>query len=66
MGMPNLQRDPVLHQETNLDVHQIQVFLHLLIGANAGDHFLPQLGHLLLFLKVQSALLQEVDKLAHH
>lgn len=66
MVVTDLQRDSVLHQETDLYVHQIQVFLHLLIGANAGDHFLPQLGHLLLFLKVQRALLQEVDKLAHH
>lgn len=66
MVMTNLQRNPVLHQETNFNVHQIQVFLHLLIGANAGGHFLPQLGHLLLFLEIQRALLQQVDKLAHH
>lgn len=53
----NLQSDPVLNQKTNLYVHQVQVFLHLLIGANTGDQFLPQPRDFLLFLKVQSALL---------
>lgn len=65
-GNANLQSDPVLYQQTNLNVHQVQVFLHLLIGANIGDHFLPKPRHLLLFLKVQGALLQQVNKLAHH
>lgn len=53
----NLQSDPVLNQKTNLYVHQVQVFLHLLIGANTGDQFLPKPRDFLLFLKVQSALL---------
>lgn len=62
----NLQSDPVLHQQSNLYVHQVQVFLHLLIGANIGDHFLSKTCHFLLFLKVQGALLQQMDKLTHH
>lgn len=62
----NLQSDPVLHQQTNLYVHQVQVFFHLLIRANICHHFLPKPRHFLLFLKVQGALLQQVDKLAHH
>lgn len=62
----NLQSDPVLHQKSNLYVHQVQIFLHLLIGANIGDHLLSETCHFLLLLKVQRALLQQVDKLTHH
>lgn len=62
----NLQSDPVLHQQSNLYVHKVQVFLHLLIGANLGDHFFPKPCYFLLFLQIQGALLQQVNKLTHH
>ena len=62
----NLQGDPVLHKEADLDVHQVQVFLHLLVGSDLGDHFLPQTRHVLFLLQVKAALLQQVDELAHH
>ena len=61
-----LQSDSVLHQQTDLNVHRVQVFLHLLVGADLGDHFLPQTSHFLLLQQVQIALLQQVDKLTHH
>lgn len=37
----DLQCYPVLHQEPNLDVHQVQVFLELLIASDLGHHFFP-------------------------
>lgn len=33
-----LKRDTVLHQQTYLDVHHVQVLLHLLVGADLLHH----------------------------
>lgn len=62
----DLQCDPVLHQEPDLNVHQVQVFLQLLIASDLGHHFLPQSGYLQLFLEIQVALVQQVYKFADY
>lgn len=62
----DLQRDPVLHQEPDLNVHQVQVFLQLLIAPDLRHYFLPQPGHLQLFLEIQVALVQQVYKFADY
>ena len=62
----DLQRDPVLHQEPDLDVHQVQILLQLLIAPDLGHHFLPQSGYLQLFLEIQVALVQQVYKFADY
>lgn len=52
----DLQCDPVLHQEPNLDVHQVEVLLQLLVGPNLGHHLFSQPCHLQLLLEVQVTL----------
>lgn len=54
----DLQCDPVLHQEPNLDVHQVQVFLQLLVAPDLGHHFSPQSCDLQLLLEIQVTLVQ--------
>ena len=39
---PNLERDPVFNEKTNLDIHLIQVLLQLLIGPDLCDNLLLQ------------------------
>lgn len=54
----DLQSDPVLHQQSNLDVHQVQVFLQLLVGPDLRHHFFAQPRYLQLLLEIQVALVQ--------
>ena len=59
---PYLQRDPVLDQQPNLDVHEVQVTLQLPAGADPLHHLLLQPQHLRLLPEVVLALLQQVDE----
>lgn len=61
-----LERDLVLHQQANLDVHQVEVVLQPLVGADVGHHLLAQAHHLQLLLEVLVAVVQQVDELPHH
>lgn len=61
-----LQGDPVLHQKANFDIHQVEVILQLLVGADLGDHLLSQPHQLQLLLKVLVAVVQQMDELPHH
>lgn len=65
-AVADLQSDPVLHQQSDLNVHQVEVLLQLLTGPDLGHHLLPQPCHLQLLLEVQVALVQQVHKLAHN
>ena len=61
-----LQRDLVLHQQADLDVHQVEVVLQLLVGADVGHHLLAQPHQVQLLLEVLVAVVQQVDKLPNH
>lgn len=62
---PHLQGDPVLDQQADLDVHEVEVLLELLIGPDLPNHFLLELQQLGLRQEVLLALIQEVGKFAH-
>lgn len=66
VGHHLLQRDLVLHQQADLDVHEVQVVLQLLVGADFGDHLLAETHELQLLLEVLVAVVQQVDELPHH
>jgi len=40
---PHLQGDPILYQQANLDVHEVEVLLQLLIGPDLPDHLFLEL-----------------------
>lgn len=63
---PHLQGDPILHQQANLDVHEIEVLLQLLIGPDLPDHLFLELQQLCLSQEVLVALIQEVGESAYH
>eukprot|EP00052_Salpingoeca_macrocollata_P027178 m.257055 g.257055 ORF g.257055 m.257055 type:complete len:982 (-) comp22704_c2_seq1:406-3351(-) len=60
-----LQLNAVAHQKADFDVHLVQVRFQLLVFLDFFHHPLLQLLHFHLFLKVQVALVQQVQKLAH-
>lgn len=63
---PHLQGDPVLYQQADLDVHEVEVLLQLLIGPDLPDHLFLELQQLGLSQEVLLALIQEVGKSAYH
>lgn len=63
---PHLQGDPVLYQLADLDVHEVEVLLQLLIGPDLPDHVFLEPQQLCLSQEVLLALVQEVGKSAHH
>ena len=66
VGHHLLQRDLVLHQQADLDVHQVEVVLQLLVGADVGDHLLAQPHQVQLLLEVLVTVVQQVDELPNH
>lgn len=54
---PHLQGGPVLDQQADLDVHEIEVLLELLIGPDLPNHFLLELQQLGLRQEVLLALI---------
>lgn len=65
-GASHLQGDPVLDQQANLDVHEVEVLLQLLIRADLPDHFFLQLQQLRLSREVLLTLVQEVSEFPDH
>lgn len=63
---PHLQSDPVLHQQANLDVHDVEVLLQLLIGSDLPNYLFLELQQLCLSQEVLLALIQEMGKSADH
>lgn len=63
---PHLQGDPVLYQQANFDVHEIEVLLKLLIGPDLPDHLFLELQQLCFSQEVLLALIQEVGKSPNH
>jgi hypothetical protein len=43
LGAAHLQGDAVLDEQTNLDVHEVEVLLQLLVRADLPNHFLLEL-----------------------
>lgn len=63
---PHLQGDPALHQQANLDVHEIEVLFQPLVGPDLPDHLFLEPQQLCLSQEVPLALIQEVDKPTNH
>lgn len=66
VGHHLLKGDLVLHQQADLDVHQVQVVLQLLVGADVCDHLFTEPHQFQLLLEVLVTVIQQVDKLPHH
>ena len=66
MGNHILQRDLVLHQQSDFDIHEVEVVLQLLVGTDEGDDLLAHLHEIKFLLEVLITLVQEVDKLSDH
>lgn len=62
----NLESDTVADQQTDLQVHKVQVCLQLSVGADGTHHLLPQAKQLPLLTDIIVPQFQQVGKLPHH
>lgn len=63
---PYLQCNFIFHQQSNFDIHEIEVILQLLIRTNKRDDLFSHLHKIKLLLKILVTLVEQVNKFSDH